>query len=307
MHKALVLATAVLATTSFADAWSPRATAFQAKAAAERKRLGLDPEKAKLQYPTPEVRFGAGAQWACPGQTITILLEGKLAPGTLVGSTSDAAEIVKEELTPKGWQGTIKVKPGTKDPILLQLIAPVSGINSTIELPVGCPHEWVIDLKEGDELVLKVVDTESRASGEWFRGGKSVDTRAFQLSTDGKTNFSLAQQETAEDRERVKAAQAPLNSKDSAARQQKLTAEMQACTALPPQQMGPCMQKHSAELQEMIAAQQGAVQNAQAAAAPKVGCVQLTGTIEGKKLKGTGMNCASKNPYDQQPFTGVIK
>lgn len=307
MSKALVLVTAVVATTGFTEGWSPRATAFQAKAAAERKRLGLDAEKAKKQYPTPEVRFGGGSSWACPGQTTTILLEGKLAPGTLVGTASDSAEILKEEFTPQGWQGTFKVKPGARDPILLQLIAPVSGINSTIELPVGCPHEWVIDLKEGDHLVLNVVDGESRASGTWSRGGKPVDTRAFQLATDGKTSFSLAQQDSAEDRERVKKAQAPLTNKQTAERQQKLTANMQACTSLPAAQMAPCMQKYSAELQEMMTAQQGALQTAQAAAAPKVGCVQLVGSIEGKKLKGTGSSCATKTPYEEQPFTGLIK
>lgn len=307
MNKALALVTAVVATTGLAEGWNPRVSAFQAHAAAERKRLGLDAEKAKKQYPTPEVRFGAGASWACPGETTTILLEGKLAPGTLVGTASDSAEIVREELTPRGWQGTFKVKRGTKEPIVLQLIAPVSGINSTLELPVGCPHDWVIDLKEGDHLVLKVVDGESRVSGEWSRAGKPVDTRAFELATDGKASFSLSQQDTAEDRERAKKAQAPLNSKETAERQQKLTTAMQGCTSLPPAQMGPCMQKYSAELQEMIAGQQGAIQAAQAAAAPKVGCAQLIGTIEGRKLKGTGSNCATKNLSERQPLTGLIK
>lgn len=306
MHKVLAVAALVIATAGLADSWSPRASDFRKNAAAERKRLGLDAEKAKKQYPTPEVRFGA-AGWACPGETTTVLLEGKLSPGTLVGTSSADVEILKEELTAKGWQGTFKVKPGAKGPITLELIAPVSGIGNDIELPIGCPREWVIDFKDGTKLVVKVIDTERRGAGEWFRGAALVEARAFQLSTDGKS-FTLFQQDNAEDRERVKKAQEPLTRKDAAERQKALSLKMQACATKAPSEMAPCMQKYSAELQEIMAAQQSAVQTAQAAAAPKVGCVQLTGTIEGKKLKGNGTNCAAvKNPYDQQPFTGIIR
>ncbi|MDP1827922.1 MAG: hypothetical protein Q8L48_31905 [Archangium sp.] len=307
MNKALVVATLVIASTGFAEGWSPRASAFQAKAAAERKRLGLDPEKARKQYPTPEVRFGG---WACPGETTTVLLEGRLQPGTLVGTASTAVEIVKEELTPKGWQGTLKVKAGTKDPIRLELIAPVSGISNDIELPVGCPHEWIIEVKGGDKLVLKVVDGESHASGEWFRGATAVEARNFDLASDGKT-FSLNQKESAEDRERRKKAEEGFKGsegKATAERQHQLSQQMQGCTAMPPAQMAPCIQKLSAELQELMAKQQQAVQTAQAAAAPKVGCTQFSGTIDGKKLKGNGMSCAvAKQGFEQVPFTGVIK
>lgn len=307
MNKALVVAALVVASAGFAEGWSPRASAFQAKAAAERKRLGLDPEKAKKQYPTPEVRFGG---WACPGETTTVLLEGKLAPGTLVGTASTAVEILKEELTPKGWLGTLKVKAGTKEPILLELIAPVSGISNNIELPVGCPHEWILEVKGGDKLVLKVVDGESHAAGQWFRGGAAVEARNFNLGSDGKS-FNLNQKETAEDRERVKKAEAGFKGSDGKARaerQQQLSLQMQACTSMPPAQMAPCIQKYSAELQELMTKQQEAVQTAQAAAAPKVGCTQFSGTIEGKKLKGNGLACAAaKQPFEQVPFTGVIK
>ncbi len=283
-------------------------SAFQARQAAERKRLGLDAEKAKKAYPTPEVRFGAAASWICPGEaTTTVLLEGKLAPGTLVGTANESVEIVKEELTAKGWQGTFKIKPGTRGPVTLEVIAPVSGISSNLELPIGCPREWVIDVKDGDRLVLKVLEGESRAPGEWFRAGKSIDVHAFQLATDGKTTFTLMQEESAEDRERIQKAQEPLTNKAMADRQHKLTNDMQGCTNLPPAQMAPCIQKYSGELQEMMSAQQGAVEKAQQAAGPKAGCLQLQGTISGKKLAGTGMNCVGKDPDASPPFTGAIR
>jgi hypothetical protein len=295
-------------THTFADSWSPKASAFQARQAEERKKLGLDPEKAKKKYPTPEVHFGSGpsmASWVCPGQQTTVLLEGKLAPGTLVGPMSDSVQVVKEELTPKGWLATLTVKPGVRGPLTLQLIASVSGITSTIELPVGCPEEWVIELKNGDRAVLKVIDRGGVAPGDWFRKEKAIESRRFTVSSDGKT-FSLGAVESAEDREREKAA-SPSNDKDLAARQAAVTEKMQGCATMPPAQMAGCIQKYSDELQAVMSAQTGAMQKAQEAAAPKVGCVQMTGTIEGKKLKGNGMGCAGPNPYDQMPLTGVIK
>lgn len=309
MKNVLALFVLVTATHTLADSWSAKGSAYQAKQAEERKRLGLDSNKAKSKYPTPEVHFGVGggmAAWVCPGTPTQILLEGKIAPGSLVNPMSDDVTVVKEEFTPKGWLATLNVKPSAKGRISLQVIAPVSGITSTIELPVGCPHEWVIDLKNGDRAVIKVIDGESHASGEWFRKEKLVESRNFEISNDGK-NFSIVQKESEEDRERVKAAQAPMNNKDMQARQAEVTEKMQSCATLPPAQMAPCIQKYSGQLQEVMAAQNGAMQQAQSAMAPKVGCMQLTGTIEGKKLKGNGMNCTGPESYEQVPFTGVIK
>lgn len=306
MTKALALTIVVVATASLAEGWGPRASAFQKQQEAERKRLGLDLGKAKKTYPTPEVTFGEAAGWACPGETTTILLEGKLSPGTLVGTSAAGVEIVKEEFTPKGWLGTFAVKPGTKGPVRLEFIAPVSGIRSDLELPLGCPQEWVFDLKGGDRLVLKVVDGENNARGEWFKGGKSVETRGFNVMTDGKT-LNVGQRESAEDKERARKAQEPLKAKGLVERQTELTTKMQGCTSMPTAQMGACMQKYSTELQQLMAEQQGAMQSAQAAAAPKVGCLQLQGTIEAKKLKGTGSYCAEKQGFDAVPFTGLIK
>jgi hypothetical protein len=309
MKNVLALVVLVTATHTLADSWSDKNSAFLAKQAEERKRLGLDSNKAKSKYPTPEVHFGVGsgmAAWVCPGQPSQILLEGKIAPGSLVNPMSDAVTVVKEEFTAKGWLATLNVKPGTKGRINLQVIAPVSGITSTIELPVGCPEEWTINLKNGDRAVIKVIDGERFAPGEWFRKEKLVEARNFELSR-GTNNFTMAQAVTDEDRARQNAAAAPMNNKDLQARQAAVTEKMQNCATLPPAQMAPCIQKYSGELQEVMAAQNGAMQQAQSAMATKVGCMQFTGTIEGKKLKGDGMNCSGVEAYEAVPFTGVIK
>lgn len=307
MHKALALAALVVSSVGLAEGWAPRARAFEAKQAAERKRLGLDQEKARKSYPTPEVSFGAGgASWACPGETTTVLLEGRLAPGSLVGTSNPAVEIIKEEFTPKGWLGTLRVKPGTQGRVTLEVIAPVSGIRNTIELTLGCPREWVIDLKTGEKLVVKVIDGETHVFGEWFRGEKPLDKHPFSLGGDGKT-FTLQQQSNAEDKERMRKAKEPLDNKEAQRRQQELAAKMQACASGSAAEMGACMQKHSAELQALMAQQQAAMSGLQEASGPKQGCVLLEGAIDGKKLKGNGSYCAKKDPSDKVPFTGVIR
>jgi hypothetical protein len=312
MKKAIALAALVSATTGLAEGWTPRASAFQAKQTEERKRLGLDSVKAAKQYPTPEVRFGPAAagsgasSWLCPGKPNLIVLEGKLAPGTLVGTRTEGVEIVKDEFTPKGWQGTFNVKPGTRGPARIEFIAPVSGITSTLDVVIGCPVEWVIDLKNGEKLTLKVLAGESYVPGEWSKGGKVVDSHSFELSSDGKT-FMLNQKQTAEDRERSKKAEATFKEKSSTDRQSELAQKMQECATLPTAQMGPCMQKYSAELQQLMGGTQAALKDVAAAAAPKVGCMQLQGTIEGKKLKGNGNTCAGAQNFAQMPFTGEIR
>ena len=106
---------------AFADAWTPRAAAFREKQAAERKRLGLDGAKTARAYPTPEVFFGSS--WACPGETSTVLLEGKLQPGSmgsqrvekaqaLMAVQQGAAQNIQAAMTPtvgcKSLTGTIE-------------------------------------------------------------------------------------------------------------------------------------------------------------------------------------------------------
>ena len=101
----IVAAVVLVASLAHAEPWEQRVNAFRAKATAERKRLGLDAEKAKKAYPTPEVRFGVAPNAsvvACPGETSTVFLHGKLAPGTLVGAISPEVQIVKEQYDKSG-------------------------------------------------------------------------------------------------------------------------------------------------------------------------------------------------------------
>src|SRR5262249_36120837 len=77
MNRFVVLV--VLAAPAVGGDWQKRQSEFHAKAAAERKQLGLDSKAVRAKYPTPEVTFsatgsGAGAAGArcvqlCPGKT----------------------------------------------------------------------------------------------------------------------------------------------------------------------------------------------------------------------------------------------
>jgi hypothetical protein len=161
----------------------------------------------------------------------------------------------------------------------------------------------------GQRLVLKVVDGMERVPGEWFRGKASLGQREFTLSNNGK-EFYLSQQDSAEERERKRQLQEAFSgdkARSTAQRQQALAQEMMSCSKLPPAKMGPCMQQYAAELQELNKAQQVAIQGAQAAALPSLGCATLQGTVDGKKLSGQALGCAGKEAYEQVPFTGAIK
>ncbi len=307
----IVAAVVLVASLAHAEPWEQRVNAFRAKATAERKRLGLDAEKAKKAYPTPEVRFGVAPNAsvvACPGETSTVFLHGKLAPGTLVGAISPEVQIVKEQFTPDGWLGTISVQAGAPaGSALFEVIAPVSGISNTVALKIGCARQWVIDLSSGERLVLQVVDGESRASGEWRRGSTVLGTRAFSVSMGGE-QFSLTQEESAEEIERKTKATQQLSgagSKDEAGKQQAMMVAMQQCATLPPAQMGACMQKYTGDLQAMMARQQEGLKAMDDVVTS--GCQQLTGTLKDKKLAGQASGCAGQKLGAAVKFKGEAR
>lgn len=297
---------ALVTTTALADpGWSDRAATFRARAAAERKRLKLDQDQAKKSYPTPEVRFGGGA--ACPGEQSVVTIDGHFPPGTAVGTSSPFVDIVKEELSPTRWTGTVKVKSGATESALFEVISPVSGISATVTLHLGCAREWVIDVKSGERLVVKVVDGVDVASGEWFKGPTSLGKRDFDVSV-GVPNVALKQRASAEELARREASENQAHTSSAAERQQKLATQMQACTKLPPAQMGPCMQKYTAELQQLVSEQQATLEASQKSMAPSVGCAELQGTLEGKALSGQAVMCAGHaNAWEPTPFTGMVK
>jgi hypothetical protein len=309
MRTVLAFAIALLANSAIADSWQQRAAAFRANAEAERKKLGLDSTQARSSFPTPEVRFGVAGNSACPGETSTVFIEGKLAPGTLVGTSNANVTILKEEFGPKGWRGTVAVKPETAlGTVGFDVIAPVSGITSHVDLRIGCAREWVFTLASGEQLVLKVVDGTRESPGEWRKAGKVLGARAFEVGIYGE-HLSLAQRDTEEERAKQKEVSersSGAEARASAERQGEIARNLQGCMALPPQQMAPCMQRYSQEMQTIAEKQNAVVQAATQAAMPTVGCRQLIGTIEGKKAKGNAQGCVgASSPYAQVAFTGT--
>lgn len=319
MKRALVVVVAVsFALPALADGWSKKADEFRERAFAERKKLGLDRDAKALaaKYPTPEVTFGEGGAKAavvlCPGgEAKSVTVSGKLQPGSLVGIRSDDVEIVKEAMTPKGWQASVRAK---KDAIPggvgIDVLAPVStAMGGTNGLYIGCDHTWLFEVA-GDTLVVKTHferDTEVKTSGEWKRGGKTLGTVQLRVSVGTRTLSLYADQSPEEGMKQVEALQEMMQSpemKSIDARNQAAMKKLEACGKLPPEKMAPCFAAPQKEMEQLAKERDALMAKAEVKAGPAFGCRRLDVDAKGGKLEGEAQGCAGKRSQDRLPVTG---
>lgn len=316
MKRALAVVV-LLSLPAVADDWSKKVDAFRQKALAERKKLGLDRDAKALaaKYPTPEVTFGDGSPGAvvvlCPGETKTVTVGGKLQPGSFVGIRSDAVEVLKESMTAKGWEASVRAKkdalPGG---IGIEVLAPVSTAMGGVHgLFIGCTHTWTFEVG-GDTLVLKTHferDTNAEATGEWKRGGKTVGAGKFRVSV-GTDSISLDQDQSPEDAMRqMQAMQDVIESsgmKAIDARNEVAMKKIEACGKLPPEKMAPCFAGPQKELEQIAKERDALLGKAEVKASPAFGCRHLDVTAKGGKLDGDAQGCSGKRSQERVPVTG---
>lgn len=317
--RSLALTLVVLtAMPAAADAWNQRLDAYRQAAFAERKKLGLDRDAKALfkKYPTPEVTFGEGGGAGvtvvlCPGETKDVTVSGKLLPGSLVGVRSDAVEIVKEALTPKGWQATVRVKkdalPG---PVGLEVVAPVSLASSGANgLYVGCEHTWTLEVG-GDTLVVKTRfqrEEEVQVPGEWKRGGKVLGTMQYRVSP-RTGSLRLDQVQTQDDAmAQMKAMQEMVQSpemKSIDTRSQASMKKLEGCGKLPPEKMAACFAGPQKELDQLAKERDALMAKAEQKAGPAFGCRRLDVTAKAGTLSGEAEGCSGKRTDERLPVTG---
>lgn len=320
MKRALVVLAVVVsfALPALADGWSKKADAFRERALAERKKLGLDRDAKALaaKYPTPEVTFGEGGAKAvvvlCPGgEAKSITVSGKLQAGSLVGIRSEDVEIVKEAMTPKGWQASVRAKkdaiPGA---VSIDVIAPVStAMGGTNGLYIGCDHTWNFEVA-GDTLVVKTHferDTEVKTSGEWKRGGKTLGTVQLRVSVGTNTLSVNADATPEEGMKQVDALQEMMQSpemKSIDTRNQAAMVKLQACSKLPPDKMAPCFAAPQKEMEQLAKERDALMAKAEMKSGPAFGCRRLDVDAKGGKLEGEAQGCAGKRSQDRLPVTG---
>lgn len=307
------------ASSAAAQAWNKKLNDFRTAAYAERKKLGLDRDAKALfaKYPTPEVTFSvvgtgsAGAGVLCPGETLTLKVDGALQPGTLVVVQSDDVEVVKESFTPKGWEATVRAsKTATPATVDVQLVAPVSlAVKSVQALVLGCEHTWTVEAN-GDTLVLKTKfakDSYVTATGEWRRGGKALGPATYRV-TSATGSLSLYQEQSAADQQtQMKVFQQMMTSpemKAVEARTQAASKKLDACGKLPPEKMGPCFAGPQKELEAVNKDREALMAKAELAAAPAHGCRQLNLVLKGGAITGDAEACAGKRPQERVTVSG---
>jgi hypothetical protein len=296
-----------------------RLVEFQQKAMKERQEQGLDKDRAALfaKYPTPEVTLvsaSGGASKSGPskdlptvpvGSETTLSFTGRFVPGTLAHVECMGAEVISEKATEKSLEARVRVTaaalPGECE---ARIISPVS--LATAREPafrVVGKHQWELQLANGMKARLSTSAQPGSpgitGTSEWFdKGGKSLGTRAVNLARteEGvRVDVQRTQEEVAAASKARGEAHKELTSEDA----QKVMREAQLhikneCMKLPPDKMGPCIEKYTAQMKAVSQRAQGKAQEAeQKVAASTVGCDSLSLQVSDGKVTGRGSNCGA--------------
>jgi hypothetical protein len=316
----LLFAACLSSMPALADDTDKRMDEFRKAALAERKKLGLDKDAAKLKaaYPTPEVQFkGPGAQSCavvCPGKTATVLLEGKLPLKSGVFVHSLDIEVVKEEVSAKGWEATLKAKPlAPPSRVSVDVLAPVSLAGQYVQgLTIGCGYTWVMDVEAGPTLTVKTdwsgCAENPSATGEWSLKGKALGTVKLRVVRGEGSDVSFEREQSPEEQTaQLNAMQAMMTSpeyKALDARQAALSKELEACGKLPPAKMGECFKKPGQAIEAMSKERAALLEKGQRSAAPAFGCDEVRVTAKDGALDGDAKGCVGKKNDERVKVTG---
>lgn len=312
--KLLLLCCSLSLSAAAADStWSQRLAAARQQALQARTKLGLEKNEAKLYgaYPTPEITFDSNPETRlglCPGKTAVVQLPGKFAAGSQVFVHSDDIKVLKEKLTPSGWEATVQAAANAPPQrVLVSVAAPVSFAQRTDHLfDVACGYHWKVSLSDGTTLAfatdLKPASPRQVVTVEWARAGKKaavpMDVDALedhgvelrrQVSEDEQTATTDALQKVL-DSDAMKA----LN-----ARSEKTGAAMEACGKKPIEQLGKCLEAPQKELMAIGEEQGKLLADARKALVPKAGCDEVVLVPAAGTLTGDATHCVD-HPEDER-------
>ncbi len=305
-----------------------RLAEFQQKAAKERKAQGLENDRAKLyaKYPTPEVTLvsasggasGSGSPGGSGGKLptvqagaeTTLTLTGRFMPGTLTHVDCAGAEVISDKATEKSVEVRVRVAattlPGDCD---VRVLSPVSlAVAREPAFRVVGKHQWELQLANGMKARLSTssqqVGPAIAGTSEWFdKGGKSLGTRQVNVdsSADGyRVNVQRTKEETEAASKAISAAHKEYTNEDTQKQMKEAQLKIKnECMKMKPDQMGPCIKKYTAQMNELSKKAQGKAQEAQAqVAASNVGCDSLSLQVSDGKVTGRGTNCGAPGEVD---------
>ncbi|MBZ5627360.1 MAG: hypothetical protein LAO06_00675 [Acidobacteriia bacterium] len=171
-------------------------TAIRDACGAERKRLGLTPDKARAKYPTTEVSWTRPE--TTPGASVEFVSKGKFVPGTKVLVQSDNVEVVKEVVAADAYRATFHVLPSA-GPGLVFVVAynPVSCLANIVgDIDIGGRFVWDLTANNGLLLKLKTLDKpitrhnrDVKHQLEFYRPGQSRPFQVLETAIDGEQRW----------------------------------------------------------------------------------------------------------------------
>jgi len=220
---AIVAVAAVAAVRAGSPAWEQRLEAYRSEQWKVRSQSKESAEILDQKYGTPEVTF-AEPRCAAPGETATVTLPGKLAPGSLVVVESDAVKVASEKLGAKGWEAKVAVPADSPPgPIHATVVAPVTTRQVAGPLLSVCgKYELALALEGG--LALRVAPSGDAHVATWTRPPATTSLRQGPAKVEAHGHGSLSV-ELAEDPAAMQArAQAVMGGEEMAILQESQTA-----------------------------------------------------------------------------------
>jgi hypothetical protein len=283
-----------------------RVAEFQHKALEERKAQKLDADRKALyaKYPTPELKIASVKDVRLGGEE-TIQATGRFQAGSLV-VPCHGVELLSHKLADTHLEARVRVtvdaRPG---PCELRVYAPVSAQSTgRPALNVVGLYAWELALSNGMKARMRTGSEKGtgglHGSAEWFDAkGKSQGSRDVELSprdTGYQITVRRTREEEAAARETYNTARKDaetLAARDEAREIQKKMRE--ECQKLPPDKLGPCMQKYTPQIAEAAKRMQNRTQQTQHAAEVRaVGCNTLTLEVRGGRVTGKAEGCGER-------------
>jgi hypothetical protein len=291
-----------------------RLEAFRQKAQKERQALGLDKKALFAKYPTPEVKLVTAGGSSAPGGELpavpvggelTLTATGRFVPGSLPSMDCQGAVVVSEKVTESRVEAKVKVSSAAlPEQCDLRIISPVSLASAKRPaFRVVGNYQWELTLANGMKARMRTAAQPGTVlitgTSEWFdKGGKSLGTREVKLDRtyDGYlVNVQRTEEEKAASNKALGESGKATRNKDNQAAAAEIQQKMKSeCLALPPDKMGPCIQKYTAEMQALATKVQTQAQaGQQKAASSSVGCESLTLAVNEGKVTGKGTACGA--------------
>jgi hypothetical protein len=261
---ALAIAVALLAAAAaraVQSGYRQRLEALQAEAEAQRKKLGLDADRAKLyaQYPTPEVTFESDLTPVGCGQSAQVTIEGRFSKRTAFVIRRDDVQALSDKLSATGWQARLRAAPDAlPGPIEVAAIAPVSGASSQRRIAeVRGRLELTLEFEDGWKAHLVPVQ-EGAHEAQWSKGEAKRSSSANVTPEENglRVIFAQSEEQTALAQEQAKELTGEIVNKEL----QAAMARLQECGKLPEPEQLPCIQRTQPELEKASLASKNRVE-----------------------------------------------